>query len=98
MSSKGRRVINLGETEMCLGFRRYQNLPQVCIGGIEDQVWVKLILIRVYCTGPDRHTHVLLPSFLLPHKHHLLATYKQVIDKIEPYVFVSLSTKKRMRG
>lgn len=69
----------------------------VTFGVIDDQGWVTLTLIRVYCTGPDRHTHVLLPCFLLPHKHHLLATYEQVIDKTEPYVFVSPSTKKRMR-
>ena len=74
------------------------NGDAVKLGNIDSKGRLELILVRVHCLGPKRHTHVLLPDFVIPHVRHLRTTYEKVLNKKEPSIYLEPSTKRRIRS
>lgn len=58
----------------------------------------ELILKRVYCEGPEHHTHVILPEFVIPYVRYLCTYYEQVINSEQNSQFKDVSTVKKIKN
>ena len=81
------RIQQYSAAEDCLCDAEYL----VKFGEIDSTGTIELTLVRVYCTGPERHTHVLLPDFLIPYVRHLRTTYEQVLNNQNTEVYLEPS-------